>query len=51
MSTSLYQEWCAARLSALRLLNQRVIAQAEALMSEDGAVQAGVLLEAAIIYV
>ncbi|MDL2189294.1 hypothetical protein P5706_34560 [Pseudomonas sp. ChxA] len=50
MSTSLYQEWCAARLSALRLLNQRVIAQAEALMSEDGAVQAGVLLEAAIIY-
>lgn len=50
MSTSLYQEWCAARLSALRLLNQKVIAQAEALMCEDGIVQAGVRLEAAIIY-
>lgn len=50
MSTSLYQEWCAARLSALRLLNQTVIAQAEAIMSEDGSVQAGVRLEAAIIY-
>ncbi|MGY2146708.1 hypothetical protein ACW9I5_28885 [Pseudomonas azotoformans] len=50
MSTSLYQEWCATRLSALRLLNQKVIAQAEALMSEDGIVQGGVRLEAAIIY-
>ncbi|SDW50019.1 hypothetical protein SAMN05444064_10474 [Pseudomonas syringae] len=50
MSTSLYQEWCAARLSALRVLNQKVIAQAEALMSESGIVQAGVRLEAAIIY-
>ncbi|MEE4149855.1 hypothetical protein [Pseudomonas viridiflava] len=49
MSTSLYQEWCSARLSALRLLNQKMIAQTEALMS-DGFVQAGVRLESAKIY-
>ncbi|KPW73199.1 MULTISPECIES: hypothetical protein [Pseudomonas syringae group] len=50
MSTSLYQEWCAARLRALCLVNAKVIAQAEALMGEEGIVQAGVRLEAAIIY-
>ncbi|RMN47724.1 hypothetical protein SAMN05444506_12319 [Pseudomonas syringae] len=50
MSTSLYQQWCVARLNALRLLNHKVTAQAEALMSEDGNIQAGVRLEAAIIF-
>lgn len=49
MSTSLYQEWCSARLSALRLLNQKMIAQTEALLS-DGFAQAGVHLESAKIY-
>lgn len=50
MSTSLLQEWCAARLSSLCLVSERMASQAESLMTEEGAaIQASLRLEAAII--
>lgn len=50
MSTSLLQEWCAARLSSLCLVSERMAALAGSLMrEEEAAIQAGVRLEALII--
>lgn len=50
MSTSLYQNWCATRLSALCEINGKFVAEAKTLMCDEGIFHACVPGEATIVH-